>query len=126
MLVRSFEDLDAWKAAHQLTLAVYRVTKSFPREEMFGLTSQLRRASVSIEANMAEGFGRRSRAELLRYARIADGSLQEVRCCLRISSDVGYLKPATYKELCGQVSRVGALIGGLQKSLTAAKKRAQS
>ena len=88
MLVRSFEDLDAWRSAHQLTLAVYRASKEFPKEEMFGLTSQVRRAAVSVEANLAEGFGRRSRRDFARFARISDGSLQEVRCLLKIAQDL--------------------------------------
>jgi four helix bundle protein len=117
MLLRSFEDLDAWQEAHQMTLAVYRATRSFPSDERFGVTSQLRRAATSIEANLAEGFGRRSTKELLRFSRIADGSLQEVQCFLRIALDLEYLPTDRYAELRAQAQKVGRLIGGLQHYL---------
>jgi len=117
MVLRSCEDLDAWKAAHQMTLAVYRVTKMFPRDEQFGLTSQMRRAAVSIEANLAEGFGRRSPREMLRYARIADGSLQEVKCYIRLTRDLDYIDDEQHENLSQRAGRVGALLGGLQTHL---------
>ena len=79
MKIKSFEELEAWQKAHELTLLMYKLTQNFPKEECFGLTSQLRRASSSIAANIVEGYGRRSTGELLRSLRIANGETEEVR-----------------------------------------------
>jgi four helix bundle protein len=117
MLVQTFEELEAWKAAHALVLAVYAASRNFPREETFGITSQLRRCATSIPANLAEGFGRRSRKELLRYANIADGSLQETKYFLLLARDLKYVQDDEYDQLKQQTSRVGSLLGGLQRSL---------
>src|SRR5690606_7476483 len=100
-------------SAHQLTLAVYRASKQFPKDEMFGLTSQMRRAVVSVEANMAEGFGRRSRRDFARFLRIADGSLQEVRCLLLVAADLGYLDQESLPEIRNLERQSGRLLGGL-------------
>ena len=86
--VKSFGELDAWRKAHELVLAVYRVTGKFPKDERFGIVSQLRRAASSIPANIAEGFGRRSTKDFLRYLEIAGGSLEETRYFLRLSLDL--------------------------------------
>lgn len=120
MVVRFFEDLDARKAAHQMPLAVCRITRMFPKEELFGLTSQMRRAAVSVEGNLAENFGRRSPRELLRYARISNGSLQEVRCYLKPAGDLGYCVAEDLFELRKLTDRTGALIGGPQSHLKVA------
>jgi four helix bundle protein len=80
--MRDYRDLKVWEKAHRLTLAVYRGTAHFPKAELFGLTSQIRRASVSIEANLAEGCGRRSDGEMARYIQIAMGSGSELSCHL--------------------------------------------
>ena len=79
MTARAFEDLEVWKKAHVWVLEIYRLTETFPKHEMFGLTSQLRRAGVSIPANIAEGFKKRGRADKLRFYNIAQGSLEECR-----------------------------------------------
>ncbi|MEX2303992.1 MAG: four helix bundle protein [Bryobacterales bacterium] len=118
-LLRTYEDLDAWKAAHEFTLAVYRATEDFPKKEMFGIVAQMRRSAVSIPANLAEGFGRRSDKELLRYCRICDGSLQETKYFLRLSADLGYNDLDRYQTLRRQADRVGALLGGLGRHLSA-------
>lgn len=117
MELRSFEDLDAWQAAHQTTLAVYRATKMFPKEELFGLTSRMRRAAVSVEANLAEGFGRSSEPDFARFARIADGSLQQLKCLMRGASDLGYASDEQGRELQGLTGRTGKLLGGLHAFL---------
>lgn len=117
MLVQTFEELEAWKAAHALVLAVYAASQVFPRDEMFGITSQLRRCATSIPANLAEGFGRRSRKELLRYSNIADGSLQETKYFLVLARDLKYMSNDDFDQLRQQAVRVGSLLGGLQRSL---------
>jgi len=87
---KTFEDLVVWQRAHQFVLAVYRVTRAFPREEVYGLTSQFRRAAVSIAANIAEGFKKRGKADKLRYLNIAQGSLEECRYYVILARDLEY------------------------------------
>jgi four helix bundle protein len=87
---RSFRDLVVWQKAHAFVLGVYRYTESFPEREKYGLAHQLRRAAVSIPANIAEGFGKRSRPEKARFLNIAEGSVEECRYYLILSQDLGY------------------------------------
>ena len=117
MLFQTFRDLDAWKAAHELVLAVYRLTRKFPKDELFGVTSQVRRSATSIPANIAEGFGRQGPKEFLRFIRMANGSLQETKYLLLLSKDLGYLSAEEYSSSAELSDRTGALLGGLQKSL---------
>ncbi len=117
MALQSYEELEAWQAAHQLTLDVYRATEGLPKHEMFGLTAQLRRAAASVAANLAEGFGRRSPRDILRFTRLSDGSLQEVKYFLRLAFDLGYLEVSMHTALRSKADRTGALIGGYQRYL---------
>src|ERR671935_717058 len=87
---RSFRDLVVWQKAHEFVLAVYRLTESFRDREKFGLSHQMRRAAVSVPANIAEGFGKRSQAEKARFLNIAEGSLEECRYYLILAQDLGY------------------------------------
>jgi four helix bundle protein len=87
---RSFQDVGVWRKAHAFVLGVYKFTESFPRTELFGLTTQLRRAAVSIPANFAEGFKKRGVSDKLRFYNIAQGSLEECRYYLILSHDLGY------------------------------------
>ena len=87
---RSFRDLRVWQKAHQFVLAVYRYSESFPEREKYGLAHQLRRAAVSIPANIAEGFGKRSPADKARFLNMAEGSVEECRYYLILSQDLGY------------------------------------
>jgi len=88
---KTFEELVAWQKAHEFTLAVYRLTQKFPKEEIFGLTSQFRRAAVSISANIAEGYKKMGKADKLRFMNIAQGSLEECRYYLILSKDIEYI-----------------------------------
>src|SRR3972149_4945260 len=101
---RSFEDLVVWQKAHQFVLQVYAMTEKFPRNEMFGLTSQLRRAAVSIAANIAEGFKKQSKADKAHFFNIAQGSSEECRYFLILSRDLKYADPtveaAQLEEIC--------------------------
>ena len=97
--MRDFKKLKVWHKAHELTLDVYRVTRDFPKEEMYGITSQLRRASSSIEFNLAEGCGRESEKELKRFAIISMGSASELECELLLSFDLNYIGNIDYKRL---------------------------
>lgn len=86
-----FQDLIVWQKAHALVLSMYRLTASYPKHELFGLTSQMRRAAVSVPANIAEGFKRKGRADKARILNIAEASLEELRYYLILSKDLGYL-----------------------------------
>jgi four helix bundle protein len=112
-----YRNLIVWKKAFELTVTIYRETSKFPIEEKYGLTSQLRRASVSITSNIAEGQGRHSRAEFLHYLSIALGSLKEVETQLLISDALGYIRTGQIATLLSLIAEVGRLITGLSKSL---------
>jgi four helix bundle protein len=104
--MRNYKDLRVWEEAHRLTLAVYKTTQSFPKEERFGLTSQIRRSSASIAANLAEGCGRRSDGEMGRYVQIAMGSGAELSYHLLLAKDLGFLNEEEQAELSASVERV--------------------
>ena len=102
---RTFRDLVTWQRAHQFALSVYHLTAGFPKHELFGLTSQLRRAAVSIAANIAEGFKRRGRADKARFLNIAQASLEECRYYLILSQDLKYGETAGAMALLEESSR---------------------
>ncbi|MDQ3253616.1 MAG: four helix bundle protein [Acidobacteriota bacterium] len=106
---RNFQDLIVWQKAHQFVLAAYRMSKDFPREELYGLTSQFRRAAVSIPANIAEGFKKRGCADKARFMNIAQGSLEECRYSLILANDLGF---GETQQLSGQLDEVGKLLAG--------------
>lgn len=102
----SFHDLEMWKKAHQFVLNTYISTEHFPRSEMYGLTSQFRRAAISIPANIAEGFRKRSKAETHRYLEIAHSSLEECQYYLILSRDLGYGETTELETLLTEISRM--------------------
>lgn len=116
-MLKSFQQLDTWKKAHSLTLEIYHLTATFPRDERFGLVSQLRRAAASVPANIAEGFGRRSTKDFIRYLEIASGSLEETRYHLILARDLGYMKPAEFASMTCRCNETGKLLGVLIRSL---------
>jgi four helix bundle protein len=109
--VKTFRQLLAWQEAHKLVVMVYRVTKDFPADERFGLVSQMRRAAVSIPANIAEGFKRRGIREKIRFYNISEGSLEELKYFAILSQDLGYLE--SNAKLMTQCETVGRLLNGL-------------
>ncbi|MCD5383584.1 four helix bundle protein, partial [candidate division WOR-3 bacterium] len=92
MKTKRFEDMVVWLKAHILVLEIYRLTREFPQDERFGLTSQMRRCAVSVPANIAEGYRRKGMKDKLKFYNIAQGSLNELRYYLILSKDLGYLK----------------------------------
>jgi four helix bundle protein len=114
--IRSFTGLYAWKEAHAYVLMMYAATKNFPKEELFGLTDQLRRAGVSISSNIAEGFSRASAKEKRQFYRTALASLTETQNQLLIARDVEYLPKETFNQVALQSVKVSKLINGLLKS----------
>jgi len=116
--MQDFHKLSVWQKSHRLTLAVYRGTAAFPKAELFGLTSQMRRAAASIEINIAEGCGRGGRVELARFLQIATGSASELECQLEIARDLGFLPPKTATEWQAAVTEIKRMLAGLVKKLT--------
>ena len=112
---RSFQDLIVWQKAHQFVLSVYRVSKDFPREEMYGLTSRFRRAAISIPANIAEGFKKKGRLDKVRFMNIAQGSLEECRYYLILSNDLEY---GDTKTLMAQLEEVSKLLTSYSTAIT--------
>jgi four helix bundle protein len=102
----SFRDLVMWRKAHGLVLSVYKATATYPKEEFYGLVSQMRRAAVSVPANIAEGYRKFGRADKARFLNIAQGSLEEVRYYLILSSDLGYLKDGSLEPMLDEVARI--------------------
>lgn len=115
--MKDFRKLEVWQRSHQLTLAVYRLTATFPREEVYGLTSQLRRASASVPANLAEGCGRSGDTELARFATIAMGSASELEYHLLLAHDLGYYPDDIYQQLALETTGVKRMLAGFIKQL---------
>ena len=109
--ISHFRQLKVWQEAHKLVLMVYQVTKGYPGDERFGLVSQMRRAAVSIPANIAEGFKRRGIQDKIRFYNISEGSLEELKYFFILSGDLGYISPGT--DLMAQSETVGRLLNGL-------------
>jgi four helix bundle protein len=120
-MAKMYENLDAWKEATDLAVQIYQTTKNFPKEEIFGLTSQLRKASISISSNIAEGSGRKSKKDFKQFVHIASGSLNEVESLLHICSRLNLIAADSYNELRTTAERLGRLIGGLIKYLNGKK-----
>jgi four helix bundle protein len=117
--VKSYEDLDVWQEAMALVEVVYGVSSSFPSDERFGLTSQLRRAAVSVPSNIAEGHARASTRDFLRFLSISMGSLAETRTQLLIAKRMRFVEPAACDRACEHTDRVGRMLRGLMKALNA-------
>lgn len=117
--VKDFHELKVWQKAHQLALAVYRLTAGFPREELYGLTSQLRRSNSSIPANLAEGCGRNGDAEFARFCSIAAGSASELEYHLLLAKDLGLIQPRDHEELAQRTTEVKRMLTALVQKLNA-------
>ena len=111
---RTFQDLIVWQKAHQFVLSVYQSTESFPKKEIYGLTSQLRRAAVSMAANIAEGFRKKGKSDKYRFMNIAQGSLEECRYYLILARDLGYMD---IDDLMANLEEVSKLLEAYAKSI---------
>ena len=111
--MKDFKELRVWSKAHQLTVHIYRLTRVFPRDEVYGLTSQLRRSSVSIGANIAEGCGRRSDGELVRFRQIARGSASETEYHLLLAKDLGFLQEGDFHNAEERIVEVQRMLTSL-------------
>ncbi|PTN10226.1 four helix bundle protein [Mangrovibacterium marinum] len=117
--MKTYREFVAWQKAMTFVTKVYKTTRNFPREELFGLTSQIRRSAISIPSNFAEGFGRKGNNEFLRFIRIAIGSLYECQTQLEIAFNIEYLEMQKFEELFEQSREIEALLRGLEKKLSA-------
>jgi four helix bundle protein len=111
--ISRFTDLFAWQESHKLVLRIYAATRSFPKEELFGLTNQMRRAAVSITSNIAEGFGRHSYKEKVQFYHLAKGSINEVKNQLLIARDVNYLNKPVFEAILKQADISDRILQGL-------------
>ena len=116
-MTERFEDVVAWQRAYDFTLKVYKATALFPAEERFGLKSQFQRAAVSIPANIAEGYRRIGRADKLHFFNIAQGSLEECRCYIHLSKDVGYLSVETCQLLYSSLEEASKMLNWYCKGI---------
>lgn len=117
--MRDFKQIKAWHKGHELTLYIYEITKSFPREELFGITSQMRRAAYSIPSNIAEGCGRDSEAELARFMIISMGSASEIEYFALLAKDLTYISPAQFQDLDARIKEVKRMLAPFIKRLKA-------
>jgi four helix bundle protein len=115
--MQDFRDLKVWVRSHALLLDVYRVSAAFPREELYGLTAQLRRAALSVPTNIVEGSKRIGRRDYLRFLNVAQASLVETECLLMVARDLGYLKLAVAEPLLALANEVGRMLGGLRAAV---------
>jgi four helix bundle protein len=122
--MRDFRKIQVWQKSHELTLRLYKVTLVFPKEELYGLTSQIRRASASIPANIAEGCGRNTQTELARFVHTASGSASEVDYHLLLAHDLGFIEKGIYQELETAISEIKRMLHGFEKSVSSNAKKA--
>ena|SRR3989344_1603643 len=114
--IQKFTEIKAWQKAHELVLAVYKVTESFPKSEIFSLTSQIRRAAVSVPSNIVEGFKRSTKNDSLRFYNIAEGSLEELKYQLLLARELGYIQqPKAYSKIEAIMDEAGKLIYGWKR-----------
>jgi four helix bundle protein len=116
-LIRSYRDLRVWQEAMDLAEACYRTTRDFPKEELYGITSQMRRAAVSVAANIAEGHGREGRGEFVQFLRVAQGSLKELETHLLLSHRVGLASKNIIHAILGRCEATGKMLRALIRSL---------
>ena len=117
--MQDFRNLKIWQRAYKLTLQIYKYTNKFPKEELYGLTSQIRRASSSIAANIAEGCGKNSDADLARYLQIAMGSGSELEFHLMLASDLGFLTQEVFRLLFNELLEIKRMLSSFLKKLRA-------
>ncbi|MGB7874120.1 MAG: four helix bundle protein [Anaerolineales bacterium] len=124
--MRDFRKIQVWERAHQFALQVYKITSSSPKEELYGLTSQMRRAAMSIPSNIAEGCGRDTQTELARFIHIASGSASELEYQLILAHDLGYIRDELYPNLNAEINEIKRMLVGFEKAVKANSKNLKS
>ena len=117
--MQRYRDLEVWKRSHSLVLRLYGLTKAYPDDERFGMTSQLRRAAVSVPANIAEGAKRRTSQDFARFLNIAEGSLSEVDYLLLCSKDLGYISAPTFEPVAREIDEISRMLFALRRRVEA-------
>lgn len=117
MEIKTFRDLQVWQKAHQMVLQIYKIAQKFPKEEKFGMVSQLRKSASSIPTNIVEGHKRRGRKEYLYFLNTADGSLEETKYHLILARDLGYISDQEFEKICDACDEIGRMLSGFQKKL---------
>jgi len=117
--MRNFRELKVWEKGHRMTLAVYRATATFPRDELYGLTSQIRRSCISMPANIAKGCGRGSEADLARFLQITAGSASALEYHILLANELGLLEVRQYESLAGEVTEVKRMLASFIQKLKA-------
>ncbi len=115
---KTFKELIVWQKSHKLVLEIYKVTKSYPKEEVYSLTNQIRRASVSIAANIAEGYKKKTKASKLNFLNISEGSLEEVKYYIILSKDLEFISEKEFNQLESITEEVGRLISGYSSAIS--------
>jgi len=116
--MKTHKELNVWKDSIDLVVEVYRITKLFPKEELYGIVSQIRRSAVSVPANISEGSARNYSKEFIRFLRIAQASLSELETLIQISSRLNFLNEDNYQSLQGKIFKINAQLSGLIKSIS--------
>lgn len=124
--MRDFRKIQVWERAHQFALQVYKITSSLPKEELYGSTSQMRRAAMSIPSNIAEGCGRDTQTELARFIHIASGSASELEYQLILAHDLGYIRDELYPNLNAEINEIKPMLVGFEKAVKANSKNLKS
>jgi len=120
-MTKSFKELEAWKKAHEFVLSIYKITESFPKNEIFGLTSQFRRAAVSIASNIAEGYRKHGKADKLRFYNIAQGSQEECSYYVILSKDLQYISETDFNKLSNLLNNASKLLNNYYKAILDSK-----
>ncbi|OHB75386.1 MAG: four helix bundle protein [Planctomycetes bacterium RBG_16_55_9] len=115
--IKTYRDLIVWQKSMALVTEIYKITKAFPKDEMYGLIAQMRRCAVSIPSNIAEGYGRKSRSDYVRFLRIAMGSIYELQTQLEISLNLKYIKTDDFKRLCEMSREVERMLSSMTRKL---------
>lgn len=116
IIVKTYKDLEVFKGGYKLSLCVYKLTTSYPKDELYGITSQIRRAAVSVILNIAEGYGRKSKEEFKRFLKVSLGSANEVETLLLLSNDLGYIEKEKCLKLIEQYDILGKKIYNLMQN----------
>jgi len=116
-MLKNYKELNVWQKSYQLCLEIYNITKGFPKDEQYGLTSQIRRAAVSLPSNIAEGYGRKTTPDYLRSLYIAYGSCCELETQILLAGDLGYIKDTNIKELLATIGDVERMLKALIRAL---------
>jgi four helix bundle protein len=119
--MKNYREMRVWEKAHGVAVRIYEITQSFPNSELYGLTSQLRRAAVSIAANLAEGCGKSSDSEFGRYVDIASGSASEADYLVLLAKDLGYISPDAYGGISEEITAIRKMLTSLKKAVKTAK-----